>query len=345
MDVSVYMAEWIGRLVGYLGLKDDEDTLLSAWKALFAAANSIKKDDLEQFVSPLRKAVRSVTENLSDDENVPGFCLPKGISPMLPIFQHGILNGNADVREQAAIGLGDVMKHTSVDALKPFVTQITGALIRVMGEKFTWNVKAGILQTLLILVTKMTIHLKTFLPQLQRTFIKALSEPSKEATIVRDRAAKCLSVLISLLTRLDPLVVELSQGIRGTDDRGIREAMWEALFGLIQGCVNGREISDASKKIVESLLSEGIRGEDYDDGTRIVAAKCFGPFCKYLSKDEAKRLINTYIIRPALLNSVTKVELHGIILSVHSILVELPMFFETEGLSSSLVEVLQQCIA
>ncbi|KAJ3127845.1 translational activator of GCN4 [Nowakowskiella sp. JEL0407] len=345
LDVLHYTLDWVAKLIGFL-VDDDEEVLMAAWKALSSATASLKKDDFEQFVAPIRKAIKNLTDSLKDGEIVQGFCLPKGISPLLPILQHGILNGNADIREQSALALGDIMKFTSVDGLKPFVTQITGALIRVLGEKFSPNVKAGILQTLLLLVTKMTTHLKTFLPQLQRTFIKSLSEPGKEGALVRDRAAKCLSVLIPLLARLDPLVVELAQGIRGTEDRGIREAIWDAVHGLLQGCVvGGKEISDTSKKTVEALLAEGIRGEDYDDGTRISASKCFGPFSKYLPHDEAKRIITTYLFKPALQENATKSELHGIILSINSILSTSPTLIETLKLTDTLASVLQTCTA
>ena len=52
------------------------------------------------------------------------------------------------VREQAALGIGDLIQRTAADALRPFVTQITGPLIRIIGERYPPQVKAAILQTL-----------------------------------------------------------------------------------------------------------------------------------------------------------------------------------------------------
>lgn len=44
--------------------------------------------------------------------------------------------------------VGDLVQRTDVASLKPFVTQITGPLIRVIGDRYPGEVKAAILQTL-----------------------------------------------------------------------------------------------------------------------------------------------------------------------------------------------------
>ena len=67
---------------------------------------------------------------------------------MVPLFLQGLLNGSNEIREQAAIGIGELCQLTSEDGLKPFVIQMTGPLIRVIGDRFTWQVKAAILNTL-----------------------------------------------------------------------------------------------------------------------------------------------------------------------------------------------------
>lgn len=85
---------------------------------------------------------------------MPGFCLPKGITPILPIFREAILNGLPEAKEQAAQGLGEVIKLTSASALQPSVVHITGPLIRILGDRFNWSVKAAVLETLAILLGK-----------------------------------------------------------------------------------------------------------------------------------------------------------------------------------------------
>ena len=80
--------------------------------------------------------------------------LPQGITPILPIYREGILNGSPDLKESAAVGLGEVISRTSADALKPSVVNITGPLIRVLGDRFTHTVKVAVLRTLELLLTK-----------------------------------------------------------------------------------------------------------------------------------------------------------------------------------------------
>ena len=90
-------------------------------------------------------------------DSVIAICSPffiQGITPVLPIFREGILNGSQDVKEHAATGLGEVIQLTSADALKPSVVNITGPLIRILGDRFNWSVKVAILDTLGLLLGK-----------------------------------------------------------------------------------------------------------------------------------------------------------------------------------------------
>ena len=81
-----------------------------------------------------------------------------GIAPILPIFREAILNGDGDEKETAAQGLGEVIKVTSAQALQPSVVAITGPLIRILGDRFSANVKTAVLETLAILLAKVRYH-------------------------------------------------------------------------------------------------------------------------------------------------------------------------------------------
>ena len=76
---------------------------------------------------------------------------------MFPIFREGLLGGGTDLREAAAQGLGEVIRRTSAAALRPSVVNITGPLIRVLGDRFQAPVKVAVLDTLALLLEKVSV--------------------------------------------------------------------------------------------------------------------------------------------------------------------------------------------
>ena len=58
--------------------------------------------------------------------------------------------------------------------------QITGPLIRIIGDRFPWEIKAAILHCLGLLIGKAGPGLKPFAPQLQTTFLKCLTDPAQK---------------------------------------------------------------------------------------------------------------------------------------------------------------------
>ena len=133
VDFSRYHQDLIRVLL--ISLDDrDTDVVKAAWTALSTLMGVLKKEEMEMLVFSTRQVLQGVGVPHSD---LPGFCLPKGISAVLPIFLQGLMNGTAEQRTQSALGISDIVDRTSIDALKPFVTQITGPLIRVVSERST----------------------------------------------------------------------------------------------------------------------------------------------------------------------------------------------------------------
>lgn len=73
---------------------------------------------------------------------------------ILPVLREGVLNGSPEVKEEAARALGGVIRLTSPDALRPSVVNITGPLIRILGDRFAASVKTALLETLTLLLAK-----------------------------------------------------------------------------------------------------------------------------------------------------------------------------------------------
>ncbi|KTG06700.1 hypothetical protein cypCar_00010322 [Cyprinus carpio] len=100
--------------------------------------------------------------------------ITKGVTCILPVLREGVLTGSPEQKEEAARALGGVIKLTSAEALRPSVVNITGPLIRILGDRFAWTVKTALLDTLTLLLAKSGIALKPFLASSRPPFLKAL---------------------------------------------------------------------------------------------------------------------------------------------------------------------------
>jgi hypothetical protein len=131
IDISQYYPELIRVLL--ISFDDnDQHVVKASWEALNQLTSHMRKEVMEALVIPTRQVLRQVGVA---GANLPGFCLPKGIGAVFPIFLQGLLNGNPDQRVQSALAIGDIIDRTSPEALRPYVTHITGPLIRVVSER------------------------------------------------------------------------------------------------------------------------------------------------------------------------------------------------------------------
>lgn len=133
IDYSSYHQDLIRVLLISFDDRDPE-VVKAAWTALTALTNKLRKEEMEMLVVSTRQVLQTVG---IPGSNLPGFSLPKGINAILPIFLQGLMNGTPEQRTQSALAISDIVDRTSADALKPFVTQITGPLIRVVSERST----------------------------------------------------------------------------------------------------------------------------------------------------------------------------------------------------------------
>jgi hypothetical protein len=302
-DFSRYYPDLIRALL--ISFDDgDKEVVKAAWTALSTLTTKrLRKEEMESLVISTRQTLNQVGVAGAD---LPGFSLPKGINAVLPIFLQGLMNGSVDQRTQAALAISDVIDRTSAKALQPFVTQITGPLIRVVTERST-DVKAAILLTLNNLLEKIPTFLKPFLPQLQRTFAKSLADTSSD--ILRARAAKALGTLIKLTPRVDPLIAELVTGSK-TSDEAVKTAMLKALFEVVSKA--GKNMNEASRNAILSLIdnetddSNGmlhlfpahltIETDNIIDAMAITNARLLGALISCLPEDIAAGLLKTRVL-------------------------------------------------
>ncbi|KAH9485783.1 eIF-2-alpha kinase activator gcn1 [Psilocybe cubensis] len=252
LDSSLYRVDWIRQLVSLL---DDSqvDVYTAAWNAFDSFVKSMPKDELEPLVVPLRRTIESTG---APGRTVPGFDLPKGVAPTVPIIIAGLTTGSNEQREQAAYAIGDLVERTEENAMKPFVVPFTGPLIRVATQAMGYppGVKIAILSALTSMLERIPAFVKPFFPQLQRTFVKSTSDPASAA--VRAKAAEALGVLMKNQPRVDPVITELITGAKGNEDSISTSFIW-ALSHVMHNA--SQNVGDKARESCIELVAESFR--------------------------------------------------------------------------------------
>ncbi|XP_062399503.1 stalled ribosome sensor GCN1 [Sardina pilchardus] len=288
LDHSAHTRNLLSGLIHLLNDSNPE-VLSQSWDAINAITKKLDACTQLTLIDDLHRDIRSVSTEVKG-EHLPGFCLPKkGVTCILPVLREGVLNGSPEMKEEAARALGGVIKLTSPEALRPSVVNITGPLIRILGDRFAASVKTALLETLTLLLGKVGIALKPFLPQLQTIFLKALQDSSRA---VRLRAAEALGKLVSIHSKVDPLFTEQLNAIRNAEDSGVRETMLQALRFVIRGA--GSKVDPAIRKSIISTLL-GMLGHD-EDATRMSSAGCVGELCAFLPEEELKNVLLQHVL-------------------------------------------------
>ncbi|XP_069380401.1 stalled ribosome sensor GCN1 [Paralichthys olivaceus] len=288
LDYSSHTRTLLSSLIRLLNDSNPE-VLSQSWDTINSITKKLDASSQLALIDDLHRDIRSAAADVRG-QHLPGFCLPKkGVTCILPVLREGVLTGSPEQKEEAAKALGGVIKLTSPEALRPSVVNITGPLIRILGDRFAWTVKTALLETLTLLLAKVGIALKPFLPQLQTTFLKALLDSSRA---VRLRAAEALGQLVSIHTKVDPLFTEQLSAIRNAEDAGVRETMLQALRFVIQGA--GSKVDPAIRKNITTTLL-GMLGHD-EDATRMASAGCVGELCAFLSEDELRSVLLQHVL-------------------------------------------------
>ncbi|XP_047142571.2 stalled ribosome sensor GCN1 isoform X1 [Hydra vulgaris] len=287
-DFSMYVQQLF---VVAIQLMNDVDSNVteSGWILLDTLVKHLEPSDQIQHLTSLKQALKFIKAEIRNNL-LPGFCLPKkGVVPIIPMFREGILNGPQEVKEQASLILGEIIKLTSEEALKPSVVHLTGPLIRILGDRFNYSVKVAILDTLGLLLEKVGAVLKPFFSQLQTTFMKALTDPT---LAVRQKASWALGFLTVLHTRVDSLFTELKNSIQSSDDPAVRETVLKTLHYVIVNA--GDKMGDSIKSSLLETLLDLISSTE--DGIRITAGASLGALCQVLSDSDVKSLLSSSLL-------------------------------------------------
>ena len=248
----MYRVDWIRQLVS---LFDDQEIPVhtAACEAFDCFVKSVPKAELDLLVIPLRRTIESTG---APGRSVPGFNLPKGVSTAVPIIIAGLTTGSNDQREQAAYAIGDLVERTDETAIKQFVVPFTGPLIRVATQATSHppGVKIAILTALGKMLEHIPAFVKPFFPQLQRTFVKSISDLSSAA--VRRKAADVLGVLMKNQPRVDPVIAELIIGARGSED-SVSDGYIYALANVVRNA--SQNVGEKAWESCIEIVSEAFR--------------------------------------------------------------------------------------
>lgn len=332
LDYSVYVQDMISQFILSLG-DHSQQVVNGTHAALLSLVKNQNKDSLTRLIKP---AFQSLSITGVKGEELYAFGLPKGPNCILPIFLHGLMYGNSEQRELSALAIADIIDKTPSLNLRPFATSITGPLIRVVGEKVSSEIKSGILQALTNLLIKIPQFLRPFIPQLQRTFVRSLSDPLSES--LRSRSVTVLGVLIQHQPRVDSLVAELVSGAKNTKDQNVKGSMLKAMLAVVNG--GGQNMSESSKSSILSLVEEEITSVSGDP--ILSYARLLGSLAQILSTDEASNIIKNKILDKE--NSENVDDLKFSILSINSFLKDSPGHIFHAGLLDQIVEFVLKCL-
>lgn len=328
IDYSVYLQDMLSQFILSLDDKTPE-VVQSTFDALTALIKRQPKETLDRLVKPAYQAL-DITGVAGQD--LAAFALPRGPNCILPIFLHGLMYGSSDQKELSALAIADIIDKTPALNLKPFATTITGPLIRVIGEKVSSNIKAAILVALNNLLVKIPQFLRPFIPQLQRTFVRSLSDVTNDT--LRARAVVALGTLIEFQPRVDSLVTELVTGAKNSDDQGVKTSMLKGMLEVVDKA--GNNMNEASKTSIMTLVEDEITL--VDDKSAVSYARLIGSLAKIMSADEATNIIRAKILeKPG--NSNDKF----CILSVNSFLRYSPSHIFNTGLVDDIVAFVVAC--
>jgi hypothetical protein len=302
LDFQEYVPQLLSGLLPLLG-EDDEATAGAARAAVAAAAASVPKEAAPAHVRVVREGVAAARDRAARRAaaagapppgagaplaaTVPGLAAPGALAPLLPVFLQGVLQGSsAELREAAALGLGELAEAAGADTLRAHVVAVTGPLIRIAGDRFPATTKAAILWALGVVAARAGPALRPFVPQLQTTFVKALADA---AAPVRARAAANLGALAAAAPRVDQLATDLSASMGGAEPAS--RGSYAAALGGVLASAGGRLAPEALAR-VGAALRAAAAAPDGDAAARAAVAGALGAYAARCDAEELAALLS-----------------------------------------------------
>ena len=285
INLSDFCSEVFKVLLSLLANESSDDEFLMLVYDILT--KFVKKLDSAEQIGQLfniRQAVRQASQQ-SSTGLIKGLCVAKkGIGAILPIYRESIMNGSQESKEQAAYGLSEAIKVTTAGALQHLVIQITGPLIRILGERYSVNVRIAFLSTLNLLLNKVGVMLKPFLPQLQNTFMKAISDPNERVKI---KGAEGVGLIMAIHLRPDPIFTELLNIVQNSPDVQAQSVALNALQQSVKAIGPKMNPAIRDKIFAEVLALRQNESEDF----RKACGGCLGMISGFLPEQKLNEIM------------------------------------------------------
>lgn len=297
---------------------NDRSVIEAAWKSLTLLIQGHKVEDMLKYVAYISNMIATVisTERYKpgvdmDHYVLPAFTLKEGLKPLFQLLQKGIMVASTEHKADCASLICDLVQYAPAENVRLYALQVTGPLIRIVGDKYNGDVRVTIFRALNLLLGKSGDALRPFLPQLQTTFIRALKDSNKG---VRDQGAEALVHIIKLSTRIDNVINDLSSDIVNNTEE-IRESIMISLQNIMAAV--GGKVQPQTRTNVENRMVELLFNEASD--IRSLAAGVLGVCLSFSEDDTFNSIVKTSILSPAV-PSYSSDERHGRCLALGQLL-------------------------
>jgi len=179
------------------------------------------------------------------------------------VIQNSIMHGSIKIRVDSAYCFKYLIDFASPAAIKTEVIKICGALIRVVNDKFTPDLKLQIFLSLRLMLVKAAAMVRAMVAQLQTTFLKAFADQQSNET-VRQVVVENLLLLVKMTAKADPIVKDLAGQLDGDKVDGEQKVQVSQALALVLR-EKGKAVQEAISKQVYQVLT-GIVEENIVEG-------------------------------------------------------------------------------
>ena len=187
----------------------------------------------------------------------------EGVKTLAGVIQNSIMHGSIKIRVDSAYCFKYLIDFASPAAIKTEVIKICGALIRVVNDKFTPDLKLQIFLSLRLMLVKAAAMVRAMVAQLQTTFLKAFADQQSNET-VRQVVVENLLLLVKMTAKADPIVKDLAGQLDGDKVDGEQKVQVSQALALVLR-EKGKAVQEAISKQVYQVLT-GIIEENIVEG-------------------------------------------------------------------------------